>query len=383
MMNGMTMRKKNRHSRFAVLLAMMVVLGCIAGCGGGEDIRTYEVPKVAKVPEAAKKSPTTNTSVSTTGSRLLAAIIPRGQEVWHFKLMGPSTLVNPQFDSFVKFIEGVKFSSIKDEQGATTSHATWKLPEGWSERAGSGMRFSTIIVGEAAHGIELTVFRFGPESGDVLANVQRWAGQVGVENVTRASLAEMTRSIIVDNQPATLVDVTGPGGAADPSMAGPSRTPPQPQPPQAPAKPERIVAEAPEGFTTDPNPGQFLIAKYVVAQGEKSATLTLSSAGGDIEANLNRWRNQIGLAPWDETSIQKAFEAGQELKQAEIAGRRAIVIDIIGPESAGENRQRIMGALTANPSGAIWFVKFHGPADLVGTQTVAFDKFLKSIRFEN
>ncbi len=373
------MRKKDRHSHGAMMPAMMVALVWMAGCGGGDDIRTYEVPKVAKAPDAAKKSPTTNANTSTTGSRLLAAIIPRGQEVWHFKLMGPSALVNPQFDAFVKLIEGVKFTGI-DEKGAATSRAVWKLPEGWSERAGSGMRFATIIVGEAAHDIELTVFRFGPESGDVLANVERWAGQVGVENVTRGSLAELTRSIIVDNQPATLVDVTGPGGGADPSMAGPSRTPAQP--PRPPGKPERIAAEAPEGFTTDPNPGQFLIAKYVVAEGEKSATLTLSSAGGDIEDNLNRWRSQIGLPPWDETSIQQAFEDGQELKQAEIAGRRAIVIDIIGPESAGENRQRIMGALTANPSGAIWFVKFHGPADLVGARTETFDKFLKSIRFE-
>lgn len=361
-------------------LALLAALLAMTACGSGEDLRTYDVPKVAPIPDTAKaKTPPTTKAAATDGARLLAAIVPHGGEFWHFKLMGASALVNPHFDAFVKFVEGIKFTSTKAEDGTTTVTPKWTLPAGWTHRPGSGMRYATIIIGETAHGIELTVFKFGPESGAVLPNVQRWAGQVGVSGVTQAKLADMTRPIIVDNQTATLVDVTGPGAAADPSMAGPTR-PVQPPPP---TKPEKIVAVAPAGYVTDPNPGQFLLSKYDITKDGKTASLTVSSAGGDIESNLNRWRQQIGLEDWDETSIQKAFEAQKELIQAEIAGRRAIVIDIIGPEAAGEKRERILGALTSNPNGAIWFIKFRGPADLMATQKDAFDAFLKSIRFEN
>ena len=361
----------------ATLLALLIML---TGCGSGEDIRTYDVPKVAPIPESvAAKKPAPKTD-SPSAARLLAAIVPHGGEFWHFKLMGASVLVNPQFDAFVKFVEGIKFTSTKAEDGTTTVTPKWTLPAGWTHRPGSGMRYATIIIGEAAHGIELTIFKLGPESGSVLPNVQRWAGQVGVSGVTQAKLADMTRPIIVDNQTATLVDVSGPGAAADPSMAGPTR-PAAPAPP--PGKPEKIVAPVPTGYVADPNPGQFLISKYDITKDGKTASLTVSSAGGDIESNLNRWRQQIGLQDWDEASIQEAFEKQKELIQAEIAGRRAIVIDIIGPESAGEKRERIMGALTSNPNGAIWFIKFRGPAELMATQKDAFDAFLKSIRFEN
>ena len=365
-------------------LAFAALLLSLAGCGSGEDIRTYDVPKVAPIPETAKAT-TTNPAtkgVPTAGARLLAAIVPHGGEFWHFKLMGTATLVNPQFDAFVKFVEGIKFTSTKVADGTTSVDPKWTLPAGWTQKPGSGMRFATIIIGEAAHGIELTIFKLGPESGAVLPNVQRWAGQVGVSGVTQAKLADMTRPIIVDNQTATLVDVSGPGAPGDPSMAGPTRPAP-PQPPVNPEKPERLIAPVPAGFVVDTNPGQFLIAKYDISIGGKTGSLTVSSAGGDIESNLNRWRQQVGLTDWDEASIQKAFEAQKELVQSEIAGRRAIIIDIIGPESAGEKRERIMGALTSNPNGAIWFIKFRGSADLIASQKDAFDAFLKSIRFEN
>jgi len=367
----------------ALLVVASLVLITTAGCGG-EDIRTYDVPQIAKVPDAAKtggaSTATTNTNSSTTGTRLLAAIVPRPQEVWHFKMMGPSAFVSPQADAFIKFAENVKFKPAApgSEEG---SQPSWDLPSGWTQRAGSGMRFATIIVGESAHGLELTVFRFGPESGDIKSNVRRWAGQAGVTDLSDAALADMTRPLIVDDQSATLVDVTGPGSGGDPSMAGPVR----PQQPQPPAKPERLAAAAPEGFTADPNPGQFLISKYDITKDGKTASLTVSSAGGAVAANLNRWREQVGLETWDQESILKALNDKNELNEAEINGRGFLIVDLTGPESLGDGREKILGALTPDGSGneRAWFIKFRGPADLVASQKPAFEAFLKSIRFEN
>ena len=42
-------------------------------------------------------------------ARLLAAVVPRSGETWFYKLMGSAQVVQQEKDSFMKFVQGVKY----------------------------------------------------------------------------------------------------------------------------------------------------------------------------------------------------------------------------------------------------------------------------------
>ena len=42
-------------------------------------------------------------------TRLVGAIVPKGQQTWFYKLMGPAALVEQQKDTFTKFVQTAKY----------------------------------------------------------------------------------------------------------------------------------------------------------------------------------------------------------------------------------------------------------------------------------
>src|SRR4051812_36103019 len=54
----------------------------------------------------------------------------------------------------------------------------WKLPKGWTDEAGSGMRYATIKPADGKVEVSVVVLP-GPAGGE-LANVHRWRGQIGL-----------------------------------------------------------------------------------------------------------------------------------------------------------------------------------------------------------
>jgi hypothetical protein len=93
------------------------------------------------------------------------------------------------------------------------------------------------------------------------------------------------------------------------------------------------------------------------------------SVGGDF-ANLNRWREQVGLAP----VTQAEFEASAQ--RLEKNGLRMTVVDLVG---TGGDAKRILGAMIPH-DGATWFVKLTGPDALVAKEKPAFLHFLDTIK---
>ena len=93
------------------------------------------------------------------------------------------------------------------------------------------------------------------------------------------------------------------------------------------------------------------------------------SVGGDL-ANLNRWREQVGLPPVG----QAEFEASAQ--RLERNGLRMTVVDLAG---TGTDAKRILGAMIPY-SGATWFVKMMGPDALVAKEKTAFMTFLDTIK---
>jgi hypothetical protein len=116
----------------------------------------------------------------------------------------------------------------------------------------------------------------------------------------------------------------------------------------------------------------FSVAAFEVVDGKRRATITVSSAGGDVAGNANRWRVQVGLK-----ELPRA-EMMADLQPLQVAGLDAQYVDVANPKSQQPNN-RILGVIVPT-DGANWFIKMAGPDALVGAQKANFEAFVKSFK---
>lgn len=162
-------------------------------------------------------------------------------------------------------------------------------------------------------------------------------------------------------------------GAAVPGAAVPGATPPAVAPaPPAVAGDGSLTWKAPDGWTLAAATNSMRYATFSVAagdggKGELAITHFPGNVGSDLE-NVNRWRQQVGLAPVDQAGLVP-------LVTKLSAGPKSMsLIDVTGTETrlaAGWTRH---GAET-------WFFKFTGPDALVGAEKAKFTAFLETVRF--
>ena len=133
----------------------------------------------------------------------------------------------------------------------------------------------------------------------------------------------------------------------------------------------QLTWTTPAGWT-ELAPGEMRVASFkITGAGGKQADVSvipLGGMGGSDDANVNRWRGQIGLASASSDELQKAAE------KVEAAGQLAQLYDIAGTD------QRILGVIQHRGDVA-WFYKMTGDAGLVEQQKPAFVGFLKSLKF--
>jgi hypothetical protein len=334
-------------------LTALFLLGC-----QNDEIRSYRVPK----PEAKPQ----NASGPDRETRLLAVIIPHGDRTWFFKLVGPVPQIEEHKQALDQFIRSIRFT----DQPARPIN--WAVPEGWRAGQEAKLRYATFYLGPQEHPLELTVFEFSGAAGSVLDNVNRWRRQIGLNQIHENELGQLSKDLPLACGPATLVDMTSPGGGNAGSMPSPDKVARRPTPGLP------LQYDKPEGWKEKPDPTGIRLLVFQIGDGGKSADAAitaLSGPAGGLLANVNRWRNQIHLEQVDEEQLHK------ELQQIEVAGTAAAYVDLTGPEFAGRPSQRILGVVL--PRGAqTWFFTIKGPADLVEKQKPAFEAFVKSVRFD-
>jgi hypothetical protein len=115
--------------------------------------------------------------------------------------------------------------------------------------------------------------------------------------------------------------------------------------------------------------------------------VTMMSAGGDIEQNVERWIGQFEPA----AGSDKPVEAVRE--EFDVSGLKIYFVELKGTfkESMGggpfapgkvvprENYQ-MLGAIIVDEKGGKYFLKLTGPQDVVGGQREAFLEMLKGIQ---
>ena len=351
-------------SRFTLrsLVWPLVVLAIATGCRPQDEITSYTVPKPELIDPTLAKAP-----AAVNEQQMLGAIVLVDDAGWFFKLTGDPAAVGPLEESFETFVKSLTFSGNPPQP-------KWELPENWKELPGGGLRFATIQIPSTATPLELTVTTLGKSKDDddrayVLSNVNRWRGQVGLAEISADELSESTQSLQIDGHPVTLVSIIGQGtgGMSGAPFAAGAMPPVTPSTGSGSSSPE-LDFKRPDSWTEAP-PKTFGLARFLAGEGDKSVEITVSSAGGDLLANVNRWRGQVALPPIDETDLGKAVTKIDSL------GTQGAYVSLVGAEKS-------IFAVAIPVRGTQYFVKLDGANEPAQSEKANFESFVKSLKFK-
>ena len=145
--------------------------------------------------------------------RIVTAFYHESGASWFYKLQGDEALVAAQKPAFVEFLKTVR---VKEEAApaADTSSAPpapdlqWKVPAGWQSLKPGNMQIGKFAVPEKDGAkAEVFVSIFPNDTGGTLANVNRWAQQLGLPAVDDAGLANITVPLDPATPDAVLIDL--------------------------------------------------------------------------------------------------------------------------------------------------------------------------------
>jgi len=346
--------------------AALALCGVLVGCADDPRITQYTIPKPEQIQLPVEKP---QPATESRPERMLGAIVPAGMQTWFFKLSGPVDPVASRLDQFRAFLASLRISKAGTPE--------WTLPEGWSRQPGSGMRFATLVIGDDPP-LELSVTALprleGDDAEQLLANINRWRGQLGLPPTTADKLVAESETIpIQDGTAATLVNLVGTtqsGGMMTPPFArgGLSNRPSVEK-----SAPPQLVFAAPEGWSPGKS-GGMRKAAFEVVEGDRRVEITVidlprEGPGGDRLANVNRWRDQIKLPPL------AAAELPAALRKIDVGSLTGDAVELIGEQ------QSILGVMV-DYGDKTWYVKLQGPTDLAVAQKANLEAFVKSLRFE-
>ena len=328
---------------------------------------------------AARRHPPLRSPQGAAHVRMLGAIVPHADRAWFFKVAGPRESLDAHADRFVALIKSLRFGD-QPEAGPQ-----WSLPDGWSQKTGSGFRFATIEIPSAQDRLELSVSQLPVPEGDrteyILSNVNLWREQMGLGPIGSEDLASSAPQIALSDHPDTkayLVDLTGypPRGGGHGGMSGGGSVM---APATAPAAAEsKLGYQVPEGWTQ----GQLTISRggiqvrrnaaFEVQEEEKRLEITVTSLPAEsnpILSNVNRWRQQIGLDPIAQDDLERD---ARRLSVGELA---ADYVQINGSD------QTILGAILVRQDTS-WFIKLQGDPKLAERERERFESFVQSLVFQ-
>ena len=177
----------------------------------------------------------TSSSNTAAPNRVMLAVLRHDGITWFFKLAGDSGLLAAQKPALLDFLKSVSFvqgaplpaqgphfastntkrvnseptQPVEPPAGANPSKPAWEIPSGWQETSANQMLLAKFAVTNQDGEAEITVSSFPGEVGGLLANVNRWRGQVGLAALTQEDLDKSVSRLDVLGGTATLVDMNG------------------------------------------------------------------------------------------------------------------------------------------------------------------------------
>jgi len=93
---------------------------------------------------------------------------------------------------------------------AGSGSLTYDVPEGWQESEAGGMRKAAFVVNDGEQSVEITVITLPGGAGGLLANVNRWRGQIKLPDTTVEELTKQSQQIDVGDSQGLFVELIGP-----------------------------------------------------------------------------------------------------------------------------------------------------------------------------
>lgn len=138
--------------------------------------------------------------------RLVGLIGVDGAPACFLKMTGPAHVVGPEVDAFLELAASFRDAGVAPGPGmASGAGLAWNAPASWRRAPDRPMREVTFLVGD---GGECYVALLGGTGGGAYANVNRWRGQLGEGELTRAEFDALERVAMLGAE-AVIVEVTG------------------------------------------------------------------------------------------------------------------------------------------------------------------------------
>ena len=302
---------------------------------------------------------------------------------------------------------------------------SYTTPQGWQEAGAGDMRVAGFsIVGMNGHTAQVAVTPLPGMAGRESIIVNMWRQQVGLSELSAEETAKELTPVDIGGESGKMFDMAGKSAAGttirivtammhrseqswffklqgDDELVTQQKPAfvaflksvkieesaalalPDGHPPIASGAPVPVAksSTAPRDGTpnwtapadwTEVAAGSMQVAKFSVpevngAKADVTISVFPNSTGGTL-ANVNRWRNQIGLSPVDESGLS------QLLKPLDEKNSGAVIADI------SNNSRRLVGAIV--PNGGQWyFFKMMGDDAAVAPQKETFTKFVKEAKY--
>lgn len=343
-------------------LAFLVV--AIVGCNQADPIVQYSIP--TEIPAVLRPGK----------ERMLAAMMPKGDEVWFYKVTGPEEAIGSVESEFRDHLQQLEFG----DRGPKLD----ELPEGWKLGGEKAMRFATIHVPTPDKQLEISVSQLSRQEDwdeQVKMNVNRWRGQLGLDASEDKWADGIGFEVAGADAEAVWVDLVGDpssGSGMTPPFAG-GRTPSGSVGAtpgggaSAPKADPRVKYERPEGWR-DGKMSSMRMAAFNAGPEDSSAELTVIPAGGDLRGNVARWLGQVYEEQVPDEIVDKALA---EAKSVDVAGRSGQRFFLVGEDT--DSGKAIDATIVPMDGGMSLFVKMTGPAKTVSEQSEAITSFLESL----
>ena len=360
-------------------MGFLLVSVVLPGCYRQDSIVRHEIPKdrsgLDHLREAADRTSTAvsaeangdaQSSESKEDDRMVVALALRDDATWFFKLNGPVSRIDETESQWRPFLKSISF----DEAGKPK----WSVPEDWKVGGEKPMRFATLVIDASKPPVELAVSSLSAGQ-DLLLNVNRWRGQLGLEPTTESALKDSLTKVQADGQELTLFDATGKmsGGMMPPFARAGGPASGRPNSPLKNSAGNKISFTAPDGWEPG-KPSPFLKARFSKTDEDQTAQISVSSLPASANKwvpNAVRWAGQVGMSSMDETALTEVTES------VTVDGQEGKLIRLI-PDDAKQEKATI-AAMVKKGSDA-WFFKLTGDRELVGQNDQVLVDFLKTVK---
>ncbi len=312
-------------------------------------------------------SPSANSAAD---ERMLAAMVPKGSDVWFFKVKGAKGVVASLSKTFREFVEGVQF-----ENGAPVLD---NLPPTWVRGGARRFRYATLDVATPAGKLDISVSKLvrqqdKPWAEQVDMNVNRWRGQMGLPPSTEKWAGGQPLSVATADEGSVWVDLAGDAG----TVKTPTLDLPMTGQTESGNKAEAVTYERPKGWR-DGRMSSMRLAAFNVGPEDKSAEITVIPAGGDLRGNVARWLGQVRSGTVADEVVDQALDNAQDVTVAGKPGKRFL----LEAEKDAEPRMAIDATIVplGGDGASSLFIKMTGPAETVENQVDAITLFLKSLK---